>query len=99
MTVNALLQYHIVWLKASQLLADENVNWIYALAAVLEKPVHVDTSASLRGLLRYLSGLRTESMEEPEQVLIPKVKVLSAIAGAYFKQDEKLACLWEEKGL
>jgi hypothetical protein len=39
------------------------MQWIYALGAVLEKPVHADVSATLRALMRRIASLRAGPLE------------------------------------
>jgi survival of motor neuron protein-interacting protein 1 len=63
--------------------------WLFALAARLEKPCHPEVAAALRGLLRHCCKLRN-AVSQAGDPLLPKLNVLIVMAGAYFAQDEQL---------
>lgn len=70
---------------------------LYALAARVERPLAADTAALFRALLRCCAAARAALPGGPRDPLLPHLNVLTAIAGAYFGQDEELAGLWEEE--
>lgn len=64
--------------------------WLFALAARLEKPLHAEHAAAFRGVLRHCAALRAGcgSADDP---LLPQLNVLMAVAGTYFGQDAGMA--------
>lgn len=62
------------------------MQWIYALGAVIEKPLAMSTTAALRDLLRYCAKRQPQSDEERA-----RLHLLVGMAGGYFRQDEELA--------
>jgi hypothetical protein len=66
--------------------------WLFALAARLEKPLHADAAAACRGLLRHCAALRAAAVGAGDP-LLPRLNVMIAVAGAYFGQDERLVTL------
>ncbi|KAF8072849.1 Gemin2 [Scenedesmus sp. PABB004] len=63
--------------------------WLFALAARLEKPCDADVAAGFRAVLRHCCRLRAR-VAAPGDPLLPKLNVLIVTAGAYFAQDERL---------
>ncbi|WIA29016.1 hypothetical protein OEZ86_011533 [Tetradesmus obliquus] len=63
--------------------------WLFALAARLEKPCHPQVAAALRAVLRHCCKLRGV-VSQAGDPLLPKLNVLIVMAGAYFAQDEEL---------
>lgn len=72
--------------------------WLFALAARLEKPCHPEVAAAFRAVLRHCCKLRSMVSAESDPVL-PKLNVLIVMAGAYFAQDEKLCCIVDSSEL
>lgn len=63
--------------------------WLFALAARLEKPCTPDVAAGFRALLRHCCRLRA-GLTNVADPLLPALNVLIVVAGAYFAQDEQL---------
>ena len=58
--VSLLLEWHVAWLcddAASSELPDASVRWLYALAALVERPLPAAAAAALRALLRRCAAL------------------------------------------
>jgi len=70
---------------------------LYALSARVERPLHADTAASYRSLLRKCKLWRLQSITSPTDPLLPHLNILISIAGGYFRQDEKLSSMWDEE--
>lgn len=68
---------------------------LYALSARLERPLHGDTCAAYRALLRRCAAQRA-GLPPGRHPLAAHLNVLIAVAGAYFGQDEGLAAVWDE---
>jgi survival of motor neuron protein-interacting protein 1 len=73
--------------------------WIYALLARLEKPVHRDDAAVLFGLLKKLTLARSKvdfRRAETDRCNLAKLNVLIVLVGVYFEQggslDKIMAC-------
>jgi hypothetical protein len=66
--------------------------WLFALAARLEKPLHAELAAACRGLLRHCAALRAGAAGAGDP-LLPRLNVMIAMAGAYFGQDESMVAL------
>jgi survival of motor neuron protein-interacting protein 1 len=64
--------------------------WLFALAARLEKPLHADLAAAFRGLLRHCAALRA-GLGGGGDPLLARLNVLIVVAGAYFGQDERMS--------
>ena len=74
-----LVAMHVRWLDSCAL-SHNRALWLYALLARLHKPLHRDTCAVLRQLVKRLLALR-DSCEEPAAL-----NALLALAGRYFDQ-------------
>ena len=83
--INRLLRWQVGWILEEPGLFLQCSRWLFGLMAVLEKPVHKETCAQLRLLLRLCAQQR---LDTPEAAAISQV--LAVIAGAYFRQDELL---------
>lgn len=59
----ALLRYHIGWLERVEGLPEERAQWIFALSAVVDKPLDAQTSAAFRALLRRCDMILLERFE------------------------------------
>jgi len=99
-SVSDLLQHHITQLLEvhPQSLPLIRAQWLFALAARLEKPLHPDLSAGFRALLRHCSKLRS-GLQRQEDPLLPQLNVLIVVAGAYFGQDEQLCKMVDSSDL
>ncbi|KAL1535312.1 hypothetical protein AAHA92_28109 [Salvia divinorum] len=60
--------------------------WLFALCAAVDCPLHADTSAALRSLLRKCASLRAAKTEIDDQVIV--LNILVTVAGKYFGQLE-----------
>ncbi|CAH0369404.1 unnamed protein product [Pelagomonas calceolata] len=74
-----LVAMHVRWLDSCAL-SHNRALWLYALLARLHKPLHRDTCAVLRQLVKRLLALR-DSCDEPAAL-----NALLALAGRYFDQ-------------
>ncbi|KAK9844908.1 hypothetical protein WJX74_008551 [Apatococcus lobatus] len=83
--VNRLLRWQVSWISEEPGLMLQCSQWLFGLMAVLEKPVHKETCAQLRLLLRLCSQQQSEGAE-----VAAVSQVLAVIAGAFFRQDESL---------
>ncbi|KAI8469388.1 MAG: survival motor neuron interacting protein 1-domain-containing protein [Monoraphidium minutum] len=72
--------------------------WLFALAARLDKPLTPELAAALRGLLRHCAALRGR-VEAAEDPLLARLNVLIAVAGAYFGQDESMVAVIDSSEL
>ena len=63
----------------------------------IEKPLHADTCALFRALLRHCARLRAGAAG-PADPRLPHLNILISIAGGCFGQDEQLARAWEQAG-
>lgn len=70
---------------------------LYALSARVERPLHADTAASYRSLLRKCKLWRAQSIHSPTDPLLPHLNILISIAGGYFRQDEELSSMWDQE--
>ncbi len=72
--------------------------WIYALLARLEKPVHRDDAAVLFGLLKNLTLARSKidfSKGDKDRSNLAKLNVLIVLIGVYFEQGGSLKKIME----
>ncbi|KAG2488435.1 hypothetical protein HYH03_012942 [Edaphochlamys debaryana] len=97
-SVGSLLQRHVSQLADQPHLTYMRSQWLFALAAVLERPVPPDVAAALRELVRRCSAWRA-SLSSPSDPCLPRLNLLLAVAGAYFGQDEGLAAAAAAAGL
>jgi survival of motor neuron protein-interacting protein 1 len=71
---------------------------LYALSARVERPLHADTCALYRQLLRACAGQRAalgkDGAADPR---LPHLNILLVLAGAFFGQDEELAAMWDDE--
>lgn len=86
-----LLGYHINWLS-SRSLDNPRAQWIYALLARIEKPIHRDLECEIRQLYRRCCRLRVELWNSTQSNTnveeIAQVNTLIVITGIYFGQGE-----------
>jgi hypothetical protein len=92
--VSSLFEHHATQLlgRSPPALPLPRAQWLFALASRLEKPLHADTAACFRGVLRHCAALRARVADSGDP-LLPRLNVLIAVAGAYFGQDEGLVGL------
>lgn len=83
----ALLRYHIAWLERVDDLPEGRAQWLFALSAVVDKPLDAQTMAAYRTLLRRCASLRA-TKTSAENVELCRLNMLIAIAGRYFGQAE-----------
>lgn len=100
-----LLQRHVEQLLDQPEAGPLRGQWLFALAARLEKPIHADVSAAFRALLRKCCVLRAAlaaAASDGEAAAgaaarhspaLARLNVLIVVAGAYFGQDEQLSQL------
>lgn len=71
------------------------MEWIYALLARLQKPVHRDDAAVLFGLLRDLSVARSkiDCKNERQRATLGQLNVLMVLIGVYFEQAGGLSAV------
>lgn len=73
-------------LETKSTLSRSDCMWLFALCAAIDTPLHADTCAALRSLLRKCASLRAEKSELDDEVVM--LNILVTIAGRYFKQSE-----------
>lgn len=88
--VAELLQRHVEALSSQPELSYMRSQWLFALSAVLQRPLAPDVSAAYRTLVRRCAAWRAGLPGRGDPSL-PRLNVLMAIAGGYFGQDEVLA--------
>ncbi|GAX75712.1 hypothetical protein CEUSTIGMA_g3155.t1 [Chlamydomonas eustigma] len=88
--VVSLLTWLIQEFQELQYISYTRSQWLFSLAAVLEKPIHCDTGAAFRALLRKCCALRVKAANKSDPQL-PILNTLIAVAGGYFGQDEVLS--------
>ena len=74
--------------------------WIYALLARLEKPIHRDDAAVLFGLLKNLTLARSKidpNEIDQERSNLAKLNVLIVVVGIYFEQGGSLKIIMTDK--
>ena len=69
------------------MLAYKDSLWLFALCVALDCPLHADTSAALRSLLRKCASLRAAKTEVDDEVIA--LNILVTITGKYFGQLER----------
>ena len=67
---------------------------LYALSARVERPLHSDSCAAFRALVRRCCEWRAAAAG-PRDPALPRLNILIVLAGAYFGQDEALASVWQ----
>lgn len=93
-TTASLIQRHVEQLLEQEEASQERSQWLFALAARLERPLQADVCAAYRALLRRCCELRAALPAGPAaQEHLPRLNILIAITGAYFGQHEQLAQL------
>lgn len=84
----AALRKSISSFEAASNLSKDDCLWLFALCAAVDTPLHADTCASLRSLLRKCSGLLALKLESDEEVAM--LSILITVAGKYFGQLDNL---------
>ena len=92
-----LLQLHCGWALRDQQWSSPNAKWLYALAARIDKPASASMCAQLRSLLRHCAGLLSNSGSASEDLQLPEIHLIMAIAGAYFRQDDSMIGLCRDE--
>ncbi|KDP42852.1 hypothetical protein JCGZ_23794 [Jatropha curcas] len=67
-------------------LSKNDCMWLFALCVAVDTPLHADTSAALRSLLRKCASLRAAKSELDDEVIM--LNILATISGRYFGQSE-----------
>lgn len=80
----AALRNSITLLEPANTLSRDECLWLFALCAAVDTPLHADTSASLRCLLRKCSSLLALKLEPDDEVAM--LNILITITGRYFGQ-------------
>lgn len=83
----ALLRDQVSWLEDVSGLPRERAVWLFALAAVVDKPLDGATSASFRALFRRCADIRASKTNVDEELVM--VNIMLTIAGRYFGQAEE----------
>ncbi|GLJ04941.1 hypothetical protein SUGI_0007470 [Cryptomeria japonica] len=83
-----LFMYHVSWFEGISSLSKDRAVWLFALCAVLDKPLDAETCASVRSLLRKCASLRASKTKDDGE--LPMLNILITIAGKYFGQAEDL---------
>lgn len=85
------LSYLISWLDESDRLNVECSQWLYAMLARIEKPLHRDTVAAIRQLYRKCCVLRCklDKISDGFNADLASLNVLISISGYYFGQGEQ----------
>jgi len=81
-------RYHVTWLENISSLSKDQAIWLFALCAVLDKPLDAETSAAARALLRKCSTLRASKTRDDDELAM--LNILITISGKYFGQAEDL---------
>ncbi|KAK6942633.1 Gemin2/Brr1 [Dillenia turbinata] len=87
----SMLRKHISSIGTATSLSRNDCLWLFALCAVVDTPLHADTCADMRSLLRKCASLRAEKVEVDEELIM--LNILATIAGRYFGQLEKVCCV------
>lgn len=86
-TRTSLLKKRVNSVLNVDVLAYKDSLWLFALCVALDCPLHADTSAALRSLLRKCASLRAAKTEVDDQVIA--LNILVTITGKYFGQLER----------
>ncbi|CAM1327201.1 GEMIN2 (predicted) [Pycnogonum litorale] len=84
--IEAILQYHIVWMESHGFSSNQGC-WFFALLAALEKPLTPEACSSLRSLVRCCSSLRASLPDADDPKLTPLSLVICLVA-RYFDQTD-----------
>ncbi|OIW06852.1 hypothetical protein TanjilG_18234 [Lupinus angustifolius] len=82
----SMLHKRVRLLESEDAIARNDCMWLFALCAAVDAPLHADTSAALRGLLRKCASIRATKAELDEEVVM--LNILATISGRYFGQSE-----------
>ncbi|PKI74164.1 uncharacterized protein LOC116213100 [Punica granatum] len=80
------LRKRISALEATNVLSRDDCLWIFALCAAVDTPLHADTCASLRSLLRKCATLRAQKEEVDDETIM--LNILATISGRFFGQSD-----------
>lgn len=72
--------------EATTALSRDDCLWIFALCAAIDTPLHADTCATLRGLLRKCASLQAQKEELDDEAIM--LNILATIAGRFFGQAD-----------
>ncbi|KAK7270050.1 hypothetical protein RIF29_22927 [Crotalaria pallida] len=82
----SMLMKRISLLEPADTIPRNDCMWLFALCAAVDTPLHADTSAALRGLLRKCASIRATKAELDEEAVM--LNILATISGRYFGQSE-----------
>ncbi|OIV91201.1 hypothetical protein TanjilG_30423 [Lupinus angustifolius] len=82
----SILRKRISLLEPADTITRNDCMWPFARCAAVDTPLHADTSASIRGLLRKCASIRAMKTELDEEVVM--LNILATISGRYFGQSE-----------
>lgn len=82
----SMLLKRISLLESANTITRNDCMWLFALCATVDAPLHADTSAALRSLLRKCASIRAGKAELDEEVVM--LNILATISGRYFGQSE-----------
>lgn len=83
----SMLRKRIKSLEDANTLSRNDCLWLFALCAVVDTPLHADTCAALRDLLRKCASLRAGKSDLDDEAIM--LNILVTISGRYFGQAEK----------
>lgn len=81
------LRKRITAFESATTVSRDDCLWLFALCAAVDTPLHAETSAALRSLLRKCASLRAEKTTVDDDVIM--LNILATISGRYFGQAEK----------
>ncbi|RAL52253.1 hypothetical protein DM860_016102 [Cuscuta australis] len=83
----SVLRKKITAFESATTVSRDDCLWLFGLCAAVDTPLHAETSAALRSLLRKCASLRAEKTMVDEDVIM--LNILATISGRYFGQAEK----------
>jgi survival of motor neuron protein-interacting protein 1 len=84
----ATLRNYIDMIQSLDSLSRNDCLWLFALCVSVDAPMHAETCASLRSLLRKCATIRATKSEMDDEVVM--LNILMAISGRYFGQYENI---------
>jgi gem associated protein 2 len=82
----ATLRNYIDMIQSLDALSRNYCLWLFAFCAAVDTPLHAETCASLRSLLRKCAAILTTKSEMDDEAIM--LNILMAICGRYFGQYE-----------
>ncbi|KAI2511290.1 hypothetical protein MHU86_3072 [Fragilaria crotonensis] len=85
--VRRVLAYMAHYAQQGWAVSVQRTAWLYALLSRLERPIHRDDAATLFGLLKHVTQLRSKVLNpESQREELARYNVLICILGLYFEQ-------------